>query len=82
MKYMLHVTVYALCHVVDTTLIFTLVIVLQCPGFSWEDTTWCLNVACCLSLPQKKKILSINVIVNDVWVETFTTERVANVEKT
>lgn len=36
---MLHVTVYALCHVVDTTLIFTLVIVLQCPGFSWEDTT-------------------------------------------
>lgn len=41
---------------------------------SWEDTL-CLNVACCLSLPQKKTLLSIpffadGVKCEDFWVET------------
>lgn len=66
-------TVYTLCHVVDTTLFslcfFFFIIHFTVYRISWEDSTWYLNVACCLSLPQKKNVPWILLpMESNVWI--------------
>lgn len=87
MKCILHVTVYAFCHV---TFVLNLYFfnIFQCIGFTCEDTQ-SLNVACCLSLPQKKTLLLMNLVIDGVKCEdfcvvsvTFTKEGLNNRKKT